>query len=209
MSAGVGWEAFNTKYLFLTPESLIYNTAGALTAPLVNFSAIRADYLTANARQLQAVYEYQRTVLNAFTEVVNRISGVQNYSVSIEIKKQQLASLESAVNVASTLFQQARPGVDYMDVLFAQRDLVDARMVLIDTKREQLAAVVNAYQALGGGAVLLPFVDWGPGGLPVDPADAQRQPGMMRPEQLPAPKAEPPPPVLTAPAEGLPAPANK
>ena len=43
-----------------------------------------------------------------------------------------------------------------MDVLFAQRDLVDARMVLIDTKREQLSAIVNAYQALGGRVILPP-----------------------------------------------------
>jgi outer membrane protein, multidrug efflux system len=38
-----------------------------------------------------------------------------------------------------------------MDVLFAQRDRNDARIVLIDTKREQLEAIVYAYQALGGG----------------------------------------------------------
>ena len=40
----------------------------------------------------RAVYNYQRVILNAFTEVVNRVSMVENYSKSIEIKKQQLAS---------------------------------------------------------------------------------------------------------------------
>lgn len=149
ITAGVGYEAFNPRYLFNTPESLIYNVAGNLVAPLINKSAIRADYLNANARQLQAVYDYQRTVINAFTEVVNRVSKVQNYSRSIEIKKQQLTSLETAVTVASNLFQNAR--VEYMDVLFAQRDRNDARIILIETKKEQLAAIVNAYQALGGG----------------------------------------------------------
>jgi NodT family efflux transporter outer membrane factor (OMF) lipoprotein len=196
MSAGVGYEAFNTKYLFLSPESLINNVAGNLVAPLVNFSAIKADYLNANARQLQALYEYQRTILNAFTEVVNRMSAVQNYSLSIDIKRQQLDSLESAVSVATNLFQAARPGVDYMDVLFAQRDLVDARMVLIDTKREQLTSVVNAYQALGGGAVLLPLLNWDGTPLPPDAFPSLPQPMLPNAEELPAP------------AEGLPAPAN-
>ena len=149
ITSGVGYEAFNAKYLFFTPESLIYGVAGGLVAPLINKRAIQADYLTANAKQLQAIYEYQRVTLNAFTEVVNRVSKVQNYSRSIELKKQQLDSLESAVDVASKLFQNAR--VEYMDVLFAQRDRNDARLVLIDTKREQLSAIVNAYQALGGG----------------------------------------------------------
>ena len=91
---------------------MIYSVAGNLVAPLINKTAIRADYLNANARQLQALYDYQRTILNAFTEVVNRVSKVQNYSQSIELKKQQLASLESAVDVATKLFQNAR--VEYL-----------------------------------------------------------------------------------------------
>ncbi len=69
---------------------MIYSVAGDLVGPLINKTAIQADYLSANAKQLQAVYNYQRVVLNAFTEVINRVSKVQNYSKSIEIKKQQL-----------------------------------------------------------------------------------------------------------------------
>ena len=128
---------------------MIYGVAGGLVAPLINRKAIQADFLNANARQLQALYDYQRTILNAFTEVINRVSKVQNYSQSIELKKQQLASLEAAVDVANKLFQNAR--VEYLDVLTALRDRNDARIVLIETKQEQLAAIVNAYQALGGG----------------------------------------------------------
>ena len=77
---------------------------------------------------------------------------VENYRKSIEIKRQQLESLEASVEAASKLFQNAR--AEYIEVLFAQRDLMDARMVLIDTKKQQLSAIVNAYQALGGGDLL-------------------------------------------------------
>lgn len=216
INAGVGYEAYNTKYLFITPESLIYNVAGSLVAPLVNKRAIQADFMNANARQLQALYDYQRTILNAFTEVVNRIAKVQNYSSSIEIKKQQLASLEAAVDVASNLFQNARPGVDYMDVLFAQRDMVDARMVLIETKQEQLSAIVNAYQALGGGwrnirgpmappgtVEALP-ADELPGGPPAELVPAPPVPGLGPPAQAPALPV--PPPALPGPPPALPVP---
>lgn len=165
ITAGIGYEAFNPKYLVMTPESLIYNVAGDLMVPLINRTAIQADYMNANAKQLQAVYNYQRTVLNAFTEVINRISKVQNYSSSIELKKQQLQSLEASVDVATKLFNATR--VEYIDVLFAQRDLMDARMVLIDTKREQLGAIVNTYQALGGGLIQFSYPD--PNLVPVDP----------------------------------------
>jgi NodT family efflux transporter outer membrane factor (OMF) lipoprotein len=156
LSAGVGLQAFNTRYFLDTPESLIYRAGADLVAPLINKKAIQADYMTANSRQLQAVYEYQRTVLNAYIEVVNRLSKVNNYTNSIEIKKQQLASLEASVDNATKLFQNAR--AEYMEVLFAQRDMMEAKMVLIETKQEQLAAIVYTYQALGGGG-------WLPNGL--------------------------------------------
>lgn len=164
INGGLGYGAFNMKYLFITPEALIGNIAGGLIGPLVNFSAIRAEYMSANAQQLQAVYEYQRTIINAVVEVVNRLAKVQNYATSIDIKKQQVRALEASVESATSLFQNAR--VEYMDVLFAQRDLLDARKELIDTKREQLSAVVNAYQALGGGGYLMPIPNPGPPPMP-------------------------------------------
>jgi len=180
LTAGVGYQAFDPRFLFLTPESLIYNVAGDLVAPLINKNAIKAEYMSANAKQLQALYDYQRTTLNAFTEVINRFSKVQNYTNSIEIKKQQLVALEESVTIAGRLFQAAR--IQYMDVLFAQRDLADARMVLIDTKRQQLSAIVNTYQALGGGLVRFEY----PNGMqvqPVEPADADEV-------SIPAPEAK-------------------
>ncbi|XZE44777.1 TolC family protein [Pirellulaceae bacterium SH467] len=149
LTAGVGYEAFNTKYLFSSPESLIYNAAGSLVAPLINRSAIKAEYLNANARQLQAVYEYQQTVLNAHIEVINQLSLVENYTRSLEVKTQQLQSLESSVDNATKLFQNARG--EYIEVLLAQRDMMETRLVLIGTKQKQLGAVIKAYQALGGG----------------------------------------------------------
>ncbi len=151
ITSGVGFDVFNLKYLFASPSSLVYDVGGGLVSPLINKRAIQAEYMNANARQLQAVYNYQRVVLNAFTEVINRVTKVQNYTASIELKKQQLAALEASVAAASNLFQFAR--AEYIDVLFAQRDMMDARMVLIETKTEQLSAIINTYQALGGGLV--------------------------------------------------------
>jgi NodT family efflux transporter outer membrane factor (OMF) lipoprotein len=153
ISGGVGFEAFNPTYLFTNPaQALVASVAGGLVMPLINKKAIQAEYLSANAKQLESVYSYQRVILSAFTEVVNRMSMVQNYGKSIEFKKKQLEALEASVGSADKLFQNAR--VEYVEVLLAQRDLLDARMVLIETKKEQLSAAVNAYQALGGGNLL-------------------------------------------------------
>lgn len=151
ISAGVGYRAFDSGFLFSTPASLVYNAFGDVVAPLINRAAIKAAYMTANAEQLQAVYRYQQTVLTAFTEVINYFSKVEKYAQSIEIKKQQLEALEASVDSATKLFQNAR--AEYVEVLLAQRDLQDAKIVIIETKKEQLMAIVNAYQALGGGMV--------------------------------------------------------
>ena len=149
LRAGLGWNAFRTGYLFRTPESLIYGLAGEVVGPLINKRAIQADYRSANAEQLQAIYEYQQTVLEAHIEVVNQITKVENFRRSIDLKKKQIDALQASVQAANRLFQNAR--VEYVEVLLAQREMMEARMLLIDTKREQLEAVVNAYQALGGG----------------------------------------------------------
>lgn len=203
ITSGVGYEAFNTKYLIYTPESLIYGVAGNLVAPLINRTAIRAEYQTANAKQLQAVYHYQQVIINAFTEVINRINMVENYTRSIEIKKQQLDSLEASVVAATNLFQNAR--VEYMDVLFAQRDLIDAKMVLIDTKKQQLSAVVNTYQALGGGLFSLDYPGFAytatepPFPLPDLPAASEAPAAEVIP--APEPQGAPVPPGNAAPAQ--------
>lgn len=147
--SGVGLNAFNPEFFFSTPESLIYNAAVDVAAPLINRAAIRAEYQSANAEQLRAVYDYQRVVLKAYREVVTRLAKVQNFGESVERKRQQLQALDASVEVATQLFQAAR--AEYIEVLLAQRDRQEARMELIETKQQQLAAVVNLYQALGGG----------------------------------------------------------
>jgi NodT family efflux transporter outer membrane factor (OMF) lipoprotein len=191
ISSGVGFETFNLKYLFVNPTTLVYNVAGNIVSPLINKRAIQAEYMNANAVQLQAVYNYQRTVLDAYTEVINRIAKVQNYSNSLEIKKQQLEALETSVEVATNLFQFAR--AEYIDVLFAQRDLMDARMVYIDTKREQLGAIVNTYQALGGGLVRSQFPE--PPLVPPGPVlPAPGAPNEDNPPLEPVPDKVPPAP---------------
>lgn len=194
ITAGVGYRAFNPKFLF-NPEAFIWNVAGDLVAPLVNKTAIQAAYRTANARQLQAVYNYQRIVLDAFTEVINRVSKAENYRQSIEIKNQQLASLEASVDAADKLFQNAR--AEYIEVLFAQRDLMEARIGLIETKRQQLAAIVNAYQALGGGYSLS-------GPTPDRHLDPQQPPNLP---EVPTPSAPRNEKAASEPA--LPAPRNE
>ncbi|MBK9757152.1 MAG: TolC family protein [Nannocystis sp.] len=78
LDADVGFKSFKPSHLIDTPQSLVANLAGNLMAPLLNRAAIKADYRSANARQIQAVFEYERSILQAFTDVYNQMTAISN-----------------------------------------------------------------------------------------------------------------------------------
>jgi outer membrane protein TolC len=149
ISAGIGLQAFNPAYLVKTPESMLFSLAGDLVAPLINRNAIKATYNSANARQLQAIYKYEQTVLNAYVEVANQLSSISNLESSYDLKAQEVQALTQSVAISNNLFRSAR--ADYMEVLLTQRDALESRFDLVETKMQQMNAVVNVYRALGGG----------------------------------------------------------
>jgi len=149
ITASVGYQAFNPAYLIKSPESLLYSLAGDLVAPLVNRNAIKAHYYMANARQIQTVYNYERTVLNAYLEVVNQMSNIHNLEQSYDLKNKQVKALTESIDISNELFKSAR--ADYMEVLMTQRDALESRFELIETRKQQMNALVHIYQALGGG----------------------------------------------------------
>ena len=149
IKAGVGFDAFALKYLINTPESLAANIAGELVAPIVNKNAIIAEYKNSNAKQIQAVYEYEQSIINAYTEVSNQLSSIDNLNKNYDLKKKQVDSLVQSIEVANQLFLSAR--ADYLEVLLTQRDALEAKKELIETKQKQMRAMVDLYKALGGG----------------------------------------------------------
>ncbi|MBP7409176.1 MAG: TolC family protein [Flavobacteriales bacterium] len=149
LTAGIGVNAFDASRLMETPASLLYNVAGDLVAPLINRNAIKAAYASANSRQLQAVYDYERCVLAAYVEVVNQLSNIQNLRRSYDLRAQQVDALSSSITISNNLFRSAR--ADYMEVLLTQRDALESRFELVETRKQQMNAMVNVYQALGGG----------------------------------------------------------
>ncbi|ELR73028.1 RND efflux system, outer membrane lipoprotein, NodT family [Fulvivirga imtechensis AK7] len=149
LKAGIGFQSFTPAYLVKTPQSLMYGLVGELSAPLVNRNAIKSRYYIANAKQAQAVYHYEQTVLKAYMEVVNQLASISNLANSYYLKLQQVDALTEAVEISNILFKSAR--ADYMEVLLTQREALESKFELIETKKEQLDAKVNIYRALGGG----------------------------------------------------------
>jgi outer membrane protein TolC len=142
-------DAFNPAFWIKIPESIFGSLAADLLGPLVNRNAITAEYLSANARQKQAVYDFERSILTGYVEVSTQLSAIDNYDKIYDLKSKQVEALNTSIQTANDLFASAR--ADYFEVLMTQRDALDTRLELIETKKQQLNAVVNIYKGLGGG----------------------------------------------------------
>jgi NodT family efflux transporter outer membrane factor (OMF) lipoprotein len=149
ISASVGFQAFKPSYLVRFPESLLYSLAGDIAGPLINRNAIKAEFNSANARQLQAMYNYERTILNAYLEVSGQLSNISNLEKSYDLKSKEVDALTKSIDISNDLFKSAR--ADYFEVLMTQRDALESKLELIETKKEQMTAVISVYKELGGG----------------------------------------------------------
>jgi outer membrane protein TolC len=116
---------------------------------LINRNAIKAEFNNATARQLQAMYNYERTIVNAYLEVSTQLSNISNLEKSYELRSKQVDALTNSISISNDLFKNAR--ADYLEVLMTQRDALESKLELIETKKQQLNAVVNIYRNLGGG----------------------------------------------------------
>lgn len=149
LSAGLGLHAFDPGFLFQVSQSLATSVVGELVAPLVNRSAIQAQFEGAQANQLQALYGYQKTVLVAYVEVVNSLSSIRNTDEVLSLKKAQKAALEQSVATADVLYRAGK--ASYLEVLVAQQSALESELDLIEAWRKRWVAQVNVYKALGGG----------------------------------------------------------
>ncbi len=149
LTANLGINAFRPDYLLQLPEALLFSLAGDIAGPLVNRNAIKAMYMNANAKQIQALYEYQRALINAYREVSNQISNINNLGKSLDAKQKEVQTLIQAVNISGNLFRSAR--ADYTEILLTQRDAIESRFELAETRMLRFQAWVALYRAVGGG----------------------------------------------------------
>ncbi len=149
IGANVGFQAFNPKYLLNLPTSLAYTLGGEIVAPLINRNAITAVYKNASASQIKAAYEYEQSIINAYTEVSNQMANIDNLEKNYQLKQVQVDALNESTEIANQLFKAAR--AEYLEILLTQREVLEAKSELIETKQKQMSAMINLYRSLGGG----------------------------------------------------------
>jgi outer membrane protein, multidrug efflux system len=95
------------------------------------------------------VYNYERAILNGYTESVQQLAMLTNLQNTLALKSREVETLNEASHISLDLFSSAR--ADYMEVLTTRRDALEAQVDLTETKMKQQQAVISLYQALGGG----------------------------------------------------------
>ena len=149
ITASLGFQAFNPEFLFSSPASIAYSVFGTLVAPIINMNALKAQFNTAQANQLTAMYHYQKTVLNAYVEVANQLVAIENLQQVNLLKTQQNALLKKSVETSGELYKTAR--ATYLEVLLAQQNALQSNIELIGVIKQQRLSAINIYKALGGG----------------------------------------------------------
>jgi multidrug efflux system outer membrane protein len=149
ISASLGLDAFNPAYLTRLPKSLAFSVLGGLAGPLINKKAIQANFQTADAQQVEALYEYDKTLLTAYSEVCTLMSKIKNLDQYYQLKEEESNKLDHSIGIARQLYMNSRS--TYLDVLMDERDALDAKMELLEAKEQQLSSMVDVYRSLGGG----------------------------------------------------------
>lgn len=143
-----GVSALQVKNLF--KNSLFYNVVGGLTQPILNKGENKARLRTNQAKQQEAFYSYQQTFLTAGQEVSNALFAYETSREKQVSRTKQLAALEKSVDFTKELLRYSS-ATNYTDVLTSEQSLLSAQLSGVNDKLQQLQAIVNLYQALGGG----------------------------------------------------------
>jgi outer membrane protein, multidrug efflux system len=149
INGAYGFQAFKTGLLFTSPQSVAYTIFGGLAMPLINRSAIKAEFRNANAMQREALYSYQQSIINGYVEVYNQVALIKNLDEIYVLRNDQVDVLTQSVDASNDLFKSGR--ASYLEVLLTQRNALDSRLQLVEAKKRQYFAFVNIYKALGGG----------------------------------------------------------
>jgi outer membrane protein, multidrug efflux system len=141
---------------FTSGGDVAWSIAAGLTGPLFHGGQLRAQYAQARAARDQFALQYQAAVLNALQEVSDALISREKSAAAGIQQSNAVTAYQEAVKVSMERYRQG--DASYYEVLQEQQELFPAEDTLVQTRLNQLLAVVQLYRSLGGG--------WQPG----DPA---------------------------------------
>ena len=148
LSGSAGWTNA-AGAIISNPGEWLFSAVGALVQPLFNRGQNIANLKVAKARQEEALLTFRQTLLNAGTEVNDALLQWQVARRRLDLNRQQIISLQSAVRSSELLMRHSSQ--NYLEVLTARQTLLDAELSAVSDRFEEIQGVINLYHALGGG----------------------------------------------------------
>ncbi|MFP4485422.1 MAG: efflux transporter outer membrane subunit [Campylobacterales bacterium] len=148
LSGVFGGESEALKNLFRS-DAQIWNLAGSAAMPLVDFGRVSAGVESAKAQKEYALISYQKSVKNAFKEVMDALNTQSSSKKRSMISKRQVETLQKSLNLSKKRFDAGY--TSYLEVLDSQRGLFSAELQSVSNNLDVINSTITLYKALGGG----------------------------------------------------------
>lgn len=130
-------------------DAKVWNLAAGVFAPIFNSGQLKAQAQAQRARAEQALRQYEAALRQAFREVEDALVAVRTYRVEHAVRTRQVMAARNAARLSRARYNAGV--VDYLEVLDTERTLFASELDESSTRQQALSAVVQLYQALGGG----------------------------------------------------------
>ncbi len=136
--------------LFTEPATAGLLAAG-ITGPIFTFGGIEGQVASAEAQNRQALLVYRQTVLGAFRETNDALTGSQKKIAEVAFQQERVVALREFARLSTLRFDKGVSG--YLEVLVAENELFAAELAAVRLLADRYVQVINVYQAMGGGWV--------------------------------------------------------
>lgn len=148
ISANGGFQSLELDKL-LDVNSLFATIVGGLTQPIFNGRKIKTQHEVSLAQQEQALLQFKYALLIAGKEVSDAMYSIEAATEKIEIKESENDAYSLATEYSQELLDNGM--ANYLEVLIAQGFELNSSLDLVSAKNSRLQAIVDLYEALGGG----------------------------------------------------------
>lgn len=144
LSGSAGWSGVSGN-----PGDWIFNAVGSLMQPIFNQGKNKARMKISESQRQEALLNFKQTLLDAGTEANNALISWQTARKRLDSDKLQIVYLKGAVLNTQLLMKNGQ--ADYLEVLTAQKNLLQAELTETNDRYLEIQSVITLYHALGGG----------------------------------------------------------
>jgi multidrug efflux system outer membrane protein len=153
LTGALGTASVELNQLF-APGTQAWSFGPSISLPLFDGGAREASLQVAHARRELAWVAYDKAVQGAFRDVADVLSSRQWLVEQLRIAEAALDAQSERARLSQLRFDNGAAA--FLDVLDAQRDLLQAQQQVVQSRRALLSNHVAFYAALGGGSFALP-----------------------------------------------------